>query len=73
MWSNIDKINFISNVQLTTVPKDIKIEDISVTTDLSEDLKVASVNVDVQHAVGPAGKLDRFYVGHAGKLARFAA
>ena len=42
-------------VLLTTVPKDVKIEDITVVTDLTPDLATATVSVDVAYNVGKRG------------------
>jgi hypothetical protein len=38
------------------MPKDVKIEDITVTTDLTSDLSSATVQVEVVYSVGPLGK-----------------
>ncbi len=46
-------------VLLTTVPKDVKIEDITVVTDLTPDLTTATVKVDVAYNIGQRGN-DRF-------------
>jgi len=43
-------------VLLTTAPKDIKIEDITVVTDLAPDLATATVKVDVAYNIGQGGK-----------------
>jgi hypothetical protein len=37
------------------MPKDVKIEDITVTTDLTSDLSSATVQVEVVYSVGPLG------------------
>ncbi len=43
-------------VLLYTVPKDAKIEDITVVTDLTPDLATATVNVDVAYNLGKRGE-----------------
>ncbi len=48
-------------VLLTTLPKDVKIEDITVVTDLTPDLATATVKVDVAYNIGHLGK-DHFTI-----------